>query len=173
VSERAGGLTYPEVGATRPGVDLPAGYRHVRRHLQIGRGVDPFRAAADTLASWGVQRGAGVKVRASADRVAVGVDVTVGIGVGPIRIWAPCRVVWVIDEPTRYGWGYGTLRGHPESGEEAWMVSIDAAERVWGEIRAFSRHATWYARLGAPVVRIVQDRVTDRYARAMERAATR
>ena len=37
-----------------------------------------------------------------------------GVGVGPMRLWAPCRVVWVIDEPRRYGYGYGT--GYPSYG---------------------------------------------------------
>jgi uncharacterized protein (UPF0548 family) len=35
---------------------------------------------------------------------------------GPIRV--PCRVVYVLDEPERRGFAYGTLPGHPESGEE-------------------------------------------------------
>jgi uncharacterized protein (UPF0548 family) len=32
-------------------------------------------------------------------------------------------VVWTVDEPNRIGFGYGTLQGHPESGEESFVVS--------------------------------------------------
>jgi uncharacterized protein (UPF0548 family) len=64
------------------------------------------------------------------------------------------------------------LPGHPERGEEAWLVSLDERERVWADIRAFSRPRAWYARLGGPLTHALQDRVTDRYVRALARAAT-
>ena len=89
-----------------------------------------------------------------------------GSGIGRLRLWVPCRVVWVRDEPDTYGYGFGTLPGHPEHGEEAFLVSHDTAGRAWFEVRAFSRPATWYARLGGPVTRRFQDRVTDRYVSA-------
>ncbi|SIP67631.1 hypothetical protein BN9982_740001 [Mycobacterium tuberculosis] len=38
------------------------------------------------------------------------------VGIAFLR--APCRVVYVIDEPDVRGFGYGTLPGHPVSGEE-------------------------------------------------------
>ena len=34
------------------------------------------------------------------------------VHLGPVR--APCRVVYVVDEPDRRGFAYGTLPGHPE-----------------------------------------------------------
>jgi uncharacterized protein (UPF0548 family) len=104
-------FTYAEVGATRSDASLPAGYRHVRRRAEIGRGEAALRAAAGALAVFDVQRGAGLRVRASASRAAVGVRLAVGIGMGPLRIWAPCEVVWVVDEPAEYGWAYGTPNG--------------------------------------------------------------
>lgn len=164
-------LTYPEVGATR-GDDLPAGYHHVRRHVAIGRGEPAFRAAADGLAQWRAQRGAGIVLRATAERAHVGARVAIGLGVGRVRIWAPVEVVWLDDEPDRYGFAYGTLAGHPETGEEAFVVTRAADGTVWFDIRAFSRPATWYARLGGPVARLVQAAVTDRYVVAIARSAT-
>jgi hypothetical protein len=47
-------FSYPQVGATRWGVAPPAGYRHVRRHAEVGRGEAAFRSAAETQA---VERG--------------------------------------------------------------------------------------------------------------------
>ncbi|GAA4247615.1 DUF1990 family protein [Dactylosporangium darangshiense] len=164
-------LTYSEVGATRDG-PLPPGYLHVTRRVRVGVGAEAFRVAAEALAGWRPQRGAGLLVRTEADRPAVGVEFASGIGVGLLRLWVPCRIVWVIDEPGRYGFGFGTLPGHVETGEEAFLLSTDfsddAAGEVWFEVRAFSRPAKWWVRLGAPVAKLVQARVTDRYAKAMQ-----
>jgi hypothetical protein len=44
------------------------------------------------------------------------------IALGPITAIAPCRIVAVVDEPLRFGFAYGTLPGHPESGEEAFII---------------------------------------------------
>ena len=85
---------------------------------------------------------------------------------GPLRVTAPCRVIWKVDEPNQAGFGYATLPGHPERGEEAFLVERDAQNQVWAVVRAFSRPATWYCRLGAPVARAMQNRVTRDYLRA-------
>jgi len=162
-------LTYPEVGATRT-ERLPRGYRHVHRHERLGVGESTLRRAATALGNWDMHRAAGLAVRARGP-AAVGSRMASGTGVGPLRIWAPCEVVWLRDEPERYGFGYGTLPGHPERGEEAFEVSVDSEGQVWFDIRAFSRPATWYARVGSPVVRRIQDAVTDRYVNAMRTLA--
>lgn len=81
---------------------------------------------------------------------------------------APCRVVFIIDEANRRGFAYGTLPGHPVSGEELFLVSYDSrTEEVVAAVTAFSRHATWWSRLGAPVTLAAQRLVTARYLRAL------
>lgn len=45
-----------------------------------------------------------------------------GIGAGILTPNAPCQVVYVLDEPDRQGFAYGTLPGQPESGEEAFVI---------------------------------------------------
>jgi uncharacterized protein (UPF0548 family) len=48
------------------------------------------------------------------------------------------------------------------------MVRYDpATEEVYTEVVAFSRHGTWWSRLGAPVTSVIQRVVTDRYLRAL------
>lgn len=164
-------LTYPEVGATRPGGAMPPGYRHVRRRARVGTGERVFAAGARALREWEVFRAAGLAIRAAqpvaVGPVAEGVEFRNGLGVGRLRLWAPCRVVWVADEPGRYGFGIGTLAGHPESGEEAFELTSGSNGVVWFEVRAFSRPARWYSRLGGPIARILQDRVTGRYVRGL------
>jgi uncharacterized protein (UPF0548 family) len=164
-------MTYPEVGATRDeGAALPAGYRHVRRRLRVGRDRSAFDALVAGMRTWGIHRGAGLGVREEGPP-ALGRDFASGLGVGPLRLWSPCRIVWLADEPDRYGYGFGTLPGHPERGEEAMLAELDADGDVWFTVRAFSRPVAWYARLGGPVANLAQDWVTDRYVAAARRLA--
>lgn len=72
-----------------------------------------------------------------------------------------------VDGPDQTGFGYGTLPGHPEQGEESFTVERNIAGDVWFVVRAFSRPATWFARLGAPITRRIQESITDIYAQAL------
>jgi uncharacterized protein (UPF0548 family) len=161
-------FTYPEVGSTGDDA-LPGGYHHVRIRERIGHGRDAFRAAAEGAMTWRVHRGTGLSVDATADRAASGVEVTCGIGVGPVRLRFPCRVVWTVDEADRIGFAYGTLPGHPESGEESFIVEIDEAGAVWFTVTAFSRPAQWYTRVAGPLNRAVQHTAIRRYVTAARR----
>ena len=155
-------LTYRDVGATAG--PLPDGYHHVRKSAVIGTGRARFENAAGKVMRWGLLRGAGVRVEASSEVAAVGSEVLVGLG--PLR--APCRVVYVIDESDRRGFAYGTLPGHPESGEELFAVRYDpATDEVHAEVVAFSRHGTWWSKLGSPVTSLAQRIVTSRYLTAL------
>ncbi len=155
-------LTYRDVGATAG--PLPDGYHHVHKSAVIGRGRPRFEDAAEKVMRWGMLRGAGVRVEASSEVAAVGSEVLVGLG--PLR--APCRVVYVIDETDRRGFAYGTLPGHPESGEELFSVRYDAGTgEVYAEVVAFSRHGTWWSRLGSPVTSLAQRIITERYLTAL------
>ncbi|WP_309635272.1 DUF1990 domain-containing protein [Aeromicrobium sp. SORGH_AS_0981] len=155
-------LSYPEVGATA--ATLPRGYVHLVRH--VTHDADAFASMVERLMTWQVHQDAGLGVVASAGRVQADAVVELRIGPPPLQVRAPCRVVNVVDEPDRVGFAYGTLDGHPERGEESFFV-----DRVAGEARftivAFSRPATALARVGGPLTRLVQDRVTERYLRAI------
>ncbi len=82
---------------------------------------------------------------------------------------APGRVAYLLDEPSRTGFAYGTLPGHPERGEEAFLV-IRADGRLRFEVVAFSKPRDPLTRLGAPVARALQRRTINGYLRAMETA---
>lgn len=165
---------YADVGATRAavldGAPLPAGWHHLRARSRVGHGPAALAAAGECVRGWGMHRGAGITITADAPRADVGVTVVAGIGVGLLRLAAPCRVLWTVDEPGRRGFGYGTLPGHPELGEEAFVVDLDAAGDVWFTLVAFSRPARWYTRLAGPAGRLAQRLAADAYARAVRRA---
>jgi uncharacterized protein (UPF0548 family) len=155
-------LTYTEVGATAG--PPPEGYHHLHRSAVIGSGRPRFTQAGDAVLRWGMLRGAGIAVEATTEVAEVGSEVLVGLG--PIR--APCRVVYVVDEPDRRGFAYGTLPGHPEAGEELFAVRYDpATDQVFAEVTAFSRHGTWWSRLGGPVTSLMQRLISNRYLTAV------
>jgi uncharacterized protein (UPF0548 family) len=91
------------------------------------------------------------------------------LGWGPASLRIPVRVVYLIDEPTRRGFAYGTLPGHPESGEEAFVVELREDESVWLTIRAFSRPAHPALWVVYPVLRLFQAIFTSRYEHALTR----
>jgi uncharacterized protein (UPF0548 family) len=159
-------LTYEEVGATRHG-PLPAGYRQLAYRTRLGHGVLPV--AREALLGWRMHEAAGVRVRASAPRVAPGVTMTSALGLGPLRLLAPCRVVWVVEEEDRAGFGYGTLPGHPVRGEEAFVVSRAGDGEVWLTITAFSVPARWYVRAAGPVAAWLQRVFAYRCGRGLRR----
>lgn len=96
-----------------------------------------------------------------------GMTAVLMVPIGPFRVSAPCRVVYVVDEPHRRGFAYGTLRGHPESGEEAFLVELRDDGTVWFVLRAFFRPSNSFYRLASPVLRSTQRRFTKRYLRAL------
>lgn len=162
--------TYDEVGATRRR-PLPAGYRHLDYRAAVGRGEAGFRVTADALLGWRMQPAAGVDVTASAPRAAPGVTVTARLRLGPLRQSAPCRVVWADDGPRRAGFAYGTLPGHPATGEEAFVLTLDEDGTVWLDISAFSRPASLLMSLAGPVGPLLQRRYARRCATALRRIA--
>ncbi|MDH6678864.1 uncharacterized protein (UPF0548 family) [Rhodococcus sp. LBL1] len=153
-------LTYREVGATAG--ELPAGYRHIRESISLGRGEDTFLAASDALMRWDVHRRAGLRVAVETPTAAPGTTIELRW----LGFTIPCRVIYVLDEPDRRGFAYGTLSGHPESGEERFCVERAPDGSVRATITAFSRPGRWFTRLGDPAARAVQRYLTRRYLRA-------
>lgn len=164
-------LSYPDRGATarRP---LPAGYHHLHHRTRIGHGQAVFEAAGVAVTTFHAHRTSGMRVRVDAGgtgAVRPGSRVVVGIGLGPLRISAPCEVIWTAYEPRRVGFAYGTLTGHPESGEESFIVDMDTDGAVWFTVTAFSRPSSWYTRLAGPVVPLLQRAYARRLGRRVRR----
>ncbi|MDN7121407.1 DUF1990 domain-containing protein [Nocardioides sp. ChNu-153] len=166
---RAQAPTYDALlrGRTLAAGAAPARYAGVEREQVVGRGGAAFARAATALGAWEVQRRAGVGVRADGPATAEGSVAELLLGAGPLGVRAPVLVVAAEATPRRVGYAYGTLPGHPEEGEEAFVVEHRADDTVVLVVRAFSRPATWWSRLGAPVTAVVQRRVTDRYLAAL------
>lgn len=146
----------------------PAGLRELRRTRTLAPGTD-FVHAAGALMSWQVQARAGLGVAASSLTVEPGAAVELRVRVGPLWFVAPCRVAYVVDEINRQGFAYGTLPGHPESGEESFVIERRSDGRIDFTIIAYSRPATILAKLGGPITASIQGRITSRYLRSLDR----
>jgi uncharacterized protein (UPF0548 family) len=160
-------LTYEDAGATRSG-DLPSGYRHLRRRYDLGEAAF-FRGAAETLLTWRMHAAVGLRPRATAPRAAPGVVVVNRLGPGPLSLKAPCRIIWVVEEDRRAGFAYGTLSGHPESGEESFLLDVADDGSLSFTVSAFTRPGRWYTRLAGPITGMAQGLFADRYADALRR----
>jgi uncharacterized protein (UPF0548 family) len=100
-------------------------------------------------------------------QISAGVTADLRIRAYGRQVTAPVRVVLVIDEPNEAGFAYGTLPGHPEEGEESFVVTHEPDDSVWFTVRAFSRGSTMFYRAVSPLLRRQQRLMTKRYLRAL------
>ena len=165
-------LSYPEVGATA--TTPPAHYVVDHTRIRLGDGESVFRSAVVALRKWEQCHLGWVEAWPSNTPIQTGEDVAVmGQALG---IWwlNACRILYVVDEQgpiAKFGFAYGTLPGHVESGEERFLIEWDPSDNsVWYDILAFSRPNHILIRLGYPVVRRTQKRFGRESASAMFRA---
>jgi uncharacterized protein (UPF0548 family) len=168
------GFTYREVGATRdPGTLPPPGYHLLRCRVRLGSGPEILSAARQAVLDWRMHLGTGLTVDADAPEAAPGVRVVIGLGAGRWRLRAPCQVVWTVRDELRTGFAYGTLAGHPECGEEAFVVERDPDGSIWLSVIAFSRAGSWYTRAAGPLGRLSQEVMARWYGRSLRRVTQR
>lgn len=96
-----------------------------------------------------------------------GMTASLRVPFGPFHVNAPVRVVYVIGEEHRVGFGYGTMHGHPLQGEESFVVEQHEDGSVWLTMRSFSRAAGGARAVIAPVVLASQAQLAKRYLRAL------
>ncbi|HUZ37089.1 MAG TPA: DUF1990 domain-containing protein, partial [Streptosporangiaceae bacterium] len=125
-------------------------------------------AARAALRHWAAHEGAGVRIFPHGHPVFLGATILAVISLGPAQMVAPCRIVRVIDESDRFGFACGTLPGHPERGEEAFVVER-RTDGTFFSITAFSRPADPLARLAGPIGRAIQLAITRRFVNALAR----
>jgi len=149
------------------GLDPRPGFETFVRTARLARGEDSFRTAGETILSWGMQRGAGLRVRPETPQATLGSTTVLGIGLAGVYLAFPCRVNEVFQEPTRLGFSYLTLPGHPECGMERFLVELSPDGAVQASVSAISRPASLLVALAGPVGRAAQRRTADRYLAAL------
>lgn len=162
-------LSYPHPGCTDTAVP-PPWYVCDHHRTPIGSGPEAFAAAKDALRRW-AQFPPGWTALDPADApVREGTVVTVSARVFGVWWVNACRILRVIDEPTRFGYAYGTLPGHVAKGEERFLVERSADGTVWYDLLAHSRPRYWLTRLAYPLARRAQKRFARDSLAAMRRA---
>lgn len=157
-------FSYRPIGRSLQSSEPPPAFHglHVRRNVGVGR--LRFDQVKDAIEQWAGHRRARAVLHPSKPELVAGTDVALGLRVGPIWVTAVCRIVEVVDEPDRFGFAYGTLPDHPESGEESFLVIHDAAsDQVRVQITAYSRPVALLAKLGGPFGRLFQRFMANRY----------
>lgn len=165
------GFSYPDPGATRDGTArAPAGYDLDLSVEEIGRGAGDFRAACAALRNWEMFPAPWTRVWPAGAPVAAGTEVALLIRVLGCWWLNASRVVYVVDEPRRWGFAYGTLPAHVERGEELFLLELGADEVLRYTIRAYSRPRHPLVRLAYPYARRLQRRFRSESAAALLRA---
>jgi uncharacterized protein (UPF0548 family) len=167
-------FTYTGVGSTAG--ELPRGYTVDHTRVRLGQGDHTFTAARAALTRWEHFRLGWVEAWPGDTALRQGEVVAVVARL--VGLWwvNPARIVYTLDRsgpPAAFGFAYGTLPGHAESGEERFQIEYHPQDgAVFYDVLAFSRPRDPLARLGYPLARRAQKRFARDSAAAMRRAVT-
>ncbi len=164
-------LSYAEVGATQG--NAPSGYVVDRNHTMIGGGAGSFEKAKTALHHWMMFDIPWVRLYW--EDAPIEASQVVAILINHLGFYSlnAARIVYVIDEQNRFGFAYGTLAEHAESGEERFLVEVDPESGdVFYDIFAFSKPKHLLAKMGYPITRRFQKRFAQQSMGAMRRAMT-
>lgn len=158
------GFNYQAVGASRHET-VPPGCDRVEESAVVGAGLPQFAVLAEGIRNWEVHRHSGLHVLAGG-AAREGANVAIAQRIGPAAVVLSCRVVWTIDEPGRNGFGYGSLLGHPEAGEEAFTVELEPDGAVRFRVSGFTSPGTVATAAARPLTRALTRRALLGYLRA-------
>ena len=166
-------FSYPEVGASAG--DIPSAYNQDHNRIQLGRGEVTWHRAVAAIREWQMFNIPWVRLYWPNAPIQVGTGVAVLVDHFGFHSLNACRIVYTVDEDgpiRRFGFAYGTLWEHAESGEERFTVEWRRnQDEVWYDILAFSRPRKMAARLAYPLSRRLQRKFAEASKLAMLRAA--
>ena len=165
-------LSYACVGATSN--QVPSSYTTDHNRILLGKGEAVFHQAALAVRDWKMFDLGWVRVYPSAPAIRIDENVAIVARWCNVHFVNACRIVDTIHEHVpiqRFGFVYGTLQDHAESGEERFVVDWDRhTDEVFYDILAFSRPHQLLAKMGYPVARRLQKRFATDSKAAMVRA---
>jgi uncharacterized protein (UPF0548 family) len=163
-------FSYSAVGATRE-LSPPEGYIVDHNRELLGRGRDTFEKARQAIREWKMFEIPGLRLFYPDTPIEPRRNVALRADHLGFHSLNFCRIAYVIDEPDRFGFAYGTLSQHAESGEERFSIEHhpDTGE-VWYDIYAFSRPGNVLIKVGYPYARYRQKQFAVESKAAMKRA---
>jgi uncharacterized protein (UPF0548 family) len=168
-------FTYSEIGATS--ALIPPLFTVDRNRVRLGSGSHTWQEAVEAVTKWDMFNLGWVRLYWPDTPLATNQNVAIQAHHMGCYWLNACRIVYVIDEDgpvKRFGFAYGTLEDHAESGEERFLVEWNrASDEVSYDLLAFSRPHQFLSRVGRPFARILQKRFATQSKAAMVRAAAR
>ncbi len=151
-------FSYSPVGMTRDDVDAPSGWTEDTYRTVLGPGRDSFVRGTSLVRAWTMFAMPWIELHTPDAPIREGT--IVGVLARSAGLWCvnAARIVYVIDEPRRFGFAYGTLPGHVEAGEERFLIEHTPEDLVAYSIRAISKPRALLARVAQPWVRREQRR---------------
>lgn len=159
--------TYEEVGRSKG--EFPAGYDHDYNEIYLGTGEVCFEQAKAAVRNWYMFPASWTRIYPWETPIQEGQVVMVLFRLLGLWWGNACKIIYTVDTADRFGFGYGTLKGHVEKGEEYFGVRMEADGSVYYEVRAFSRPAVWLTRLSYPLPRLFQRRFIQQSKARMKR----
>ncbi|MBX2874984.1 MAG: DUF1990 domain-containing protein [Saprospiraceae bacterium] len=159
--------SYREVGHSKGA--FPAGYDHDYNEVYLGEGEACFEKAKEAVRNWYMFPESWTRIYPWEAPIKEGQVVMVLFRLFGFWWANACQIIYMVETENRYGFGYGTLKGHVEKGEEYFGVRMEADGRVYYEVRAFSRPAVWLTRLTYPLPRLFQRRFVRHSKARMQR----
>lgn len=155
----------------------PPGYVFDHNRMKLGKGAESFRTAVAAIKRWEMFNIGWLHLCWPDAPIEIGT--TVGVLADLRCCWSlnACRIARVFDddgEVRKYGFAYGTLSDHVESGQESFIVEWNGADdSVWYDLSAYSRPNQLLAKLGYPVARMLQRRFARDSMQAMVRGSAK
>ncbi len=157
LTSATGPLSYPEVGATRNAAHVP-GYDNDHHKVCLGEGAEVFQSACAALRRWEHFPTHWVTIGPGTPPIREGQKVAMQARAFGLYWISAAQIIYIIEEPRRFGFAYGTLSAHVECGEERFLIEWLPDNSVWYSLTAFSRPRRWFIRLGYPLARHLQKR---------------
>lgn len=152
--------SYREVGATAS--TIPRSYTVDHNRVRLGRGASTWSLAVSAIKSWQMFKLGWVQLCWADTAIRSGSNVAVLVRHYGFYSLNGVRIVYTIDDAgpiKRFGFAYGTLEDHAESGEERFAVEWDQqGDDVYYDLLAFSKPVKLLPRLAFPLSRSLQKR---------------
>ncbi len=147
-TQKDAGLTYNKYNLK--------GYDKDTNQIFLGTGEDVWTAAKQAMADWAMFPEGWARIYYQKPIFTEGDIVVMCAQVFGLWWLNTARILYVLDDENHFGFAYGTLPNHVESGEELFQVMRDAQGDVYYVLSAFSRPRFWAVRLTYPLSRFFQ-----------------
>ena len=136
--------------------DNLSGFDHDNNRIFLGIGNDVWLAAKQAMKQWAMSPDGWARIYYQNPVFTEGGIVVMCARVFGVWWLNASRILYVLDDDQHFGFAYGTLPNHVESGEELFQVLRNERDEIYYSITAFSRPRFWAVRWTYPLSRFFQ-----------------